>query len=48
MNFSDLKKVISVFFWIGIKLSRVISTGRLSTLPHLHSRPIDVVVYHDP
>ena len=38
----------SVFFWIGIKLSRVISTGRLSALPRVHSRPINVVVFHDP
>ena len=27
---------------------RAISTGQLSTLLHLHLRPIDVVVYHGP
>ena len=27
---------------------RAISTGQLSTLPHLHLQPIDVVVYHGP
>ena len=26
---------------------RVISTGKLHALPHFHTRPIDVVVYHD-
>jgi hypothetical protein len=25
---------------------RAISTGKLNALPHLHSRPINVVVYH--
>ena len=50
MNFPDLEgdRVFSVYFWIGIKLSRVISTGRLSALPRVHSRPINVVVFHDP
>ena len=26
--------------------NRAISTGKLNALPHLHSRPINVVVYH--
>jgi len=30
------------------ELHRVIRTGRLSALPHVHPRPIDVVVYHGP
>ena len=27
---------------------RAISTGQLNALPHLHLRPIDVVVFHGP
>ena len=27
---------------------RAISTGQLSVSPHLHFRPIDVVVFHGP
>ncbi len=27
--------------------NRVISTGKLNALPRLHTRPINVVVYHD-
>lgn len=27
---------------------RMISTGKLNALPHLHFRPIDVVVFDDP
>ena len=30
----------------AIKLDRAISTGRLRALPHVHLRPIDVVVFH--
>ena len=26
--------------------NRAISTGKLNALPHLHTRPINVVVYH--
>jgi hypothetical protein len=26
---------------------RVISTGKLHALPHFHTRPINVVVFHD-
>ena len=26
---------------------RAISTGKLHALPHFHTRPIDVVVFHD-
>ena len=37
-----------VFYWIGIEVSWVISTGRLSALPRVHVRPIDVVVFHGP
>ena len=32
----------------GLELDRAIRTARLSELPHLHLRPIDVVVYHGP
>src|ERR1700674_5357810 len=28
------------------KANRAISTGKLNALPHLHTRPINVVVYH--
>ena len=27
---------------------RAIRTGQLSALPHLHTRPINVMVYHGP
>ena len=27
--------------------NRAISTGKLHALPHFHTRPINVVVYHD-
>jgi hypothetical protein len=30
----------------AIKLKRAISTGKLNALPRLHTRPINVVVYH--
>ena len=33
---------------LWIKFSRVISTGKLNTLPCLHRRPIYQVVYLDP
>ncbi len=33
---------------VGSELYRVIRTARLSALPRLHLRPIDVVVFHDP
>ena len=29
------------------KANRVISTGKLHALPHFHTRPINVVVFHD-
>ncbi len=29
------------------QVDRVISTGKLHALPHFHTRPINVVVYHD-
>ena len=29
------------------QVDRVISTGKLHTLPHFHTRPINVVVFHD-
>ena len=28
------------------QVDRAISTGKLHALPHFHTRPIDVVVYH--
>src|SRR5579871_5320401 len=28
------------------QVNRTISTGKLRTLPHFHTRPINVVVYH--
>ena len=28
-------------------MNRVIRTGELHALPHFHTRPINVVVYHD-
>jgi hypothetical protein len=31
----------------AIKFERVISTGKLHALPRFHTRPINVVVYHD-
>ena len=31
----------------GDQADRVISTGKLHALPHVHTRPINVVVYHD-
>ena len=34
--------------WCGLGAYRVIRTGQLSRLPHFHTRPINVVVYHDP
>ena len=30
----------------AIKFKRAISTGKLNALPRLHTRPINVVVYH--
>jgi hypothetical protein len=30
----------------AIKFDRAISTGKLNALPRLHTRPINVVVYH--
>src|SRR6201984_642898 len=30
----------------SVKASRAISTGKLNALPRLHTRPINVVVYH--
>ena len=32
----------------GGQANRLISTGLLRTLPSLHSRPINVVVFHEP
>jgi len=32
----------------GLKPVRIISTGKLNTLLHLHIRPINQVVYLDP
>ena len=31
---------------LGSSANRAISTGKLHALPHLHTRPINVVVYH--
>lgn len=31
----------------SVQAERVISTGKLHALPHFHTRPINVVVYHD-
>ena len=33
--------------WMGSQANRVISTGKLHALPRFHTRPINVVVYHD-
>ena len=33
---------------IGHELYRAIRTGQLRALPPLHTRPIDVMVYHGP
>ena len=38
--------------WMGTsnvndQADRAISTGKLHALPHFHTRPINVVVYHD-
>jgi len=33
---------------VGSELYRVIRTARLSRLPGVYLRPIDVVVFHDP
>ena len=33
---------------IRIQAKRMISTGKLNTLLHLHFQPIDVVVFDDP
>ena len=33
---------------IGNQVDRMISTGELNTLLHLHRQPINVVVFHDP
>ena len=30
------------------QVDRAISTGKLHALPHFHTRPIDVVVFHGP
>src|SRR4029077_6350454 len=47
---SDLGHLTSVVRWAlkmsAIKLNRDISTGKLNALPRLHTRPINVVVYH--
>ena len=32
--------------WRGSQAERAISTGQLRVLPHVHTRPIDVVVFH--
>jgi hypothetical protein len=32
----------------GSRADRAIRTGQLSALPHVHTRPIDVMVYHGP
>ena len=31
-----------------IELCRAIRTGQLRALPHFHTRPINVMVYHGP
>ena len=49
------KNVEQLVFWFGaeaptmraIKFDRVISTGKLHALLRFHTRPIDVVVFHD-
>ena len=33
---------------INGQAARLISIGKLHVLPHFHTRPIDVVVYHEP
>ena len=33
-------------WFIGDQAERAISTGQLHALPHVHTRPIDVVVFH--
>jgi hypothetical protein len=33
---------------VDLELYRAISTGQLRALPRLHTRPIDVMVYHGP
>lgn len=32
----------------GMEIDRAIRTARLNGLPHVHLRPIDVMVYHGP
>ena len=34
--------------WCSLELYRAIRTGQLRALPPLHTRPIDVMVYHGP
>jgi hypothetical protein len=34
--------------WRNLELYRAIRTGQLRALPPLHTRPIDVMVYHGP
>ena len=31
---------------LGVEVARAIRTGQLRASPHVHTRPIDVVVYH--
>ena len=40
--------MIAVQDGVVCELYRVIRTGQLSALLRFHTRPIDVVVYHDP
>ena len=51
MLFREAVFVPSIAFAIGIRnendqANRAISTGKLHALPHFHTRPINVVVFH--
>src|SRR5665647_801831 len=51
LYFSIAPLLVSIDERMGIRnesnqANRAISTGKLNALPHLHTRPINVVVYH--